>query len=73
MGLMSMGRKYGNDRLESACNRAIITNCVSYKSIKSILMPRWRWLKIFSFVGSFNFCFSFYGGDFTEKYLRPLP
>jgi len=37
MGLMSMGRKYGNDRLESACNRAIITNCVSYKSIKSIL------------------------------------
>jgi len=37
MGLMSMGRKYGNDRLEAACNRAIITNCVSYKSIKSIL------------------------------------
>jgi len=37
MGLMSMGKKYGNDRLEAACNRAIITNCVSYKSIKSIL------------------------------------
>jgi len=37
MGLMSMGKKYGGDRLESACNRAIVTNCVSYKSIKSIL------------------------------------
>lgn len=37
MGLMSMGKKYGNDRLESACNRAIATNCVSYKSIQSIL------------------------------------
>jgi transposase len=37
MGLMSMGRKYSNDRLEAACNRAIVTNCVSYKSIKSIL------------------------------------
>ncbi|MDQ6971563.1 MAG: IS21 family transposase [Mariprofundaceae bacterium] len=37
MGLMSMGKKYSNDRLEAACNRAIVTNCVSYKSIKSIL------------------------------------
>ncbi len=37
MGLMSMGRKYSNDRLEAACNRAIVTNCVSYKSINSIL------------------------------------
>jgi transposase len=37
MGLMSMGKKYGNDRMEAACNRAIATNCVSYKSIKSIL------------------------------------
>jgi len=37
MGLMSMGKKYGNDRLEAACRRAIITNCVSYKSIQSIL------------------------------------
>jgi len=37
MGLMSMGRRYSNERLEAACNRAIVTNCVSYKSIKSIL------------------------------------
>jgi len=37
LGLMSMGKKYSNDRLEAACNRAIVTNCVSYKSIKSIL------------------------------------
>ena len=34
---MSMGKKYSNDRLEAACNRAIVTNCVNYKSIKSIL------------------------------------
>ena len=37
LGLMSMGRKYSNERLEAACNRAIVTGCVSYKSIKSIL------------------------------------
>jgi transposase len=37
MGLMGMGKKYGNDRLEAACKRAIVTNCASYKSIKSIL------------------------------------
>lgn len=37
LGLMSMGKKYSNERLEAACNRAIVTNCVSYKSIKSIL------------------------------------
>ncbi|MFQ5346045.1 MAG: IS21 family transposase [Mariprofundus sp.] len=37
MGVMSMSRKYGADRLEAACNRAIVSNCVSYKSIKSIL------------------------------------
>jgi len=37
MGLMSMGKKYSNERLEAACNRAIVTNCVSYKSIQSIL------------------------------------
>jgi len=37
LGLMSMGKKYSNDRLEAACHRAIVTNCVSYKSIKSIL------------------------------------
>jgi len=37
MGLMSMGKKYSNNRLEAACKRAITTNCVTYKSIKSIL------------------------------------
>lgn len=37
MGVMSLGKKYSNDRLEAACERAITTNCVSYKSIKSIL------------------------------------
>lgn len=34
---MNMGKQYSNERLEAACNRAIVTNCVSYKSIKSIL------------------------------------
>jgi len=37
LGLMSMGKKYSNEWLEAACHRAITTNCVSYKSIKSIL------------------------------------
>jgi transposase len=37
MGLMSMGKQYSNERLEAACHRAIVSNCVSYKSIKSIL------------------------------------
>jgi len=34
---MSMGKKFSNERSEAACKRAIITNCISYKSIKSIL------------------------------------
>jgi len=37
MGLISMAKKHGNSRLEAACKRAVISNCVSYKSIKSIL------------------------------------
>jgi len=37
MGLMSMGKKYNDKRLEAACHRALQTGCVSYKSIKSIL------------------------------------
>jgi len=37
MGLMSLGKKNGNHRLEAACLRATLTGCASYKSIKSIL------------------------------------
>lgn len=36
-GLFSLGRSYGHDRLERACARANAVNCVSYKSIESIL------------------------------------
>ena len=37
LGLMRLGKRHGNERLEAACRRAVVTNCVSYKSIKSIL------------------------------------
>jgi len=37
LGLMRLGKQHGNERLEAACRRAVITNCISYKSIKSIL------------------------------------
>ena len=37
MGIMSLGKKYSNERLEAACNRALLINGYSYKSIKSIL------------------------------------
>jgi len=37
LGMMRLGKQYGDKRLEAACNRAIVTGCVSYKSIKSIL------------------------------------
>jgi transposase len=37
LGLMSLGRKYGNDRLEAACARALSIRAPNYKSIASIL------------------------------------
>lgn len=37
LGLMRMGKEYGDERLESACRRALMTGATSYKSIKSIL------------------------------------
>jgi transposase len=37
LGIMSLGKSYGKDRLEAACNRALALNATSYKSIKSIL------------------------------------
>jgi transposase len=37
LGLMSLGRKYGNDRLAAACERALATRAISYSSVKSIL------------------------------------
>jgi transposase len=37
LGLMSLGRRYGNDRLGSACARALASGAISYSSVKSIL------------------------------------
>jgi transposase len=37
LGLMSLGRRYGNDRLGAACERALASGATSYSSVKSIL------------------------------------
>ena len=37
LGILSMGKKYGEERLEKACRRAIYYGIYSYKRIKSIL------------------------------------
>ncbi len=34
---MRLGKRYGPERLEAACCRALAINSVSYKSIESIL------------------------------------
>jgi transposase len=38
LGLLSLGRRYTNARLEAACHRALDKGAVSYKSVKSILV-----------------------------------
>jgi transposase len=37
LGIMRLGKNYGNDRLEAACRRALALNTFSYRSIESIL------------------------------------
>ena len=37
LGIMRLGKSYGNDRLNAACERAVSLNTFSYKSIESIL------------------------------------
>jgi transposase len=37
LGLLRLGEKYGPKRLESACERALVTGATNYKSVKSIL------------------------------------
>lgn len=37
MGIISLGKKLGKERLEAACERAMFIRGVSYTSIKSIL------------------------------------
>ena len=37
LGLMRLGRSYGTARLEAACQRALLLDVCSYRSIRSIL------------------------------------
>lgn len=37
LGLMALARKYGEDRLEAACARAVRVNARTYRSVLSIL------------------------------------
>jgi transposase len=37
LGVLRLGKRYSNERLEAACRRAIVMNAASYRSIKSIL------------------------------------
>lgn len=37
LGIMRLGKKYGNERLEAACARALIIQSYSYRSVESIL------------------------------------
>ena len=37
LGLMNLAKRYGNDRVGAACERALTTGAVSYSSVKSIL------------------------------------
>ncbi len=37
LGLMRLGSRFGDDRLEAACRRAMALGTCSYKSIESIL------------------------------------
>jgi hypothetical protein len=37
MGILRLGKSYGNDRLEQACGRALVIGAVSFRSIDSIL------------------------------------
>ncbi len=37
LGLMSLARRHGNDRVQAACARALSVKAVSYTSVKSIL------------------------------------
>lgn len=40
MGIIRLGKLYGNERLEAACRRAYVMNAISYTSVESILKKR---------------------------------
>jgi len=37
LGIMRLGKRYGDDRLEAACTRALAVRALSYRSVESIL------------------------------------
>lgn len=37
MGLIRLGKRYGNDRLNNACKRALSISAINYKSVETIL------------------------------------
>jgi hypothetical protein len=37
LGILRLGTRYGNDRLEAACKRALPAGICSYKGVKNIL------------------------------------
>lgn len=37
LGIMRLGKRYGDDRLEAACTRALAVSALSYRSVESIL------------------------------------
>ncbi len=37
LGIMRLGRRFGDDRLEAACTRALAVSALSYRSVESIL------------------------------------
>ena len=40
LGIMSLGRKYGSERLETACGMALKKNSIRYRDVKSISFLR---------------------------------
>ena len=37
LGIMNLAKRYGNDRVAAASERALVTGAISYSSVKSIL------------------------------------
>jgi transposase len=37
LGILRLGKRYGDDRLEAACTRALALRAFSYRSVESIL------------------------------------
>lgn len=40
VGIIRLGKRYGNNRVEAACRRAYLTNAISFSSVDSILKHR---------------------------------